>query len=130
MHSFFSFFFLNIWVACTQIKVAGFCGIRFCSHSENSSLNPVLPFDGITRSTPATSPGCRPGGCCCWSRCRSSAGSMTSPPPSDASACSSVGTNACQSDRAELLKLRSVASSEAKIYLSRSRMKSHILIPH
>lgn len=52
----------------------------------------ALCLHGITGWTPATSPGCRPGGCCCWSRCRSSAGSTTSPPPSDASTCSSIGT--------------------------------------
>lgn len=59
---------------------------------------PVLPSDSITRSTPAMSPGCHPGGCCCWSRCRSSVGSTRSLPPSDASACSSVGTTKCQFD--------------------------------
>lgn len=29
--SFFFFFFLNIWVTCTQIKVAGFCGMKLYS---------------------------------------------------------------------------------------------------
>lgn len=38
-----------------------------------------------------TSPGCRHGDCCCWSRCHNSADSMTSPLLSDASTCSSVG---------------------------------------
>lgn len=45
----------------------------------------------ITEWTPRTSPGCRHGGCCCWSRCHSSGGWSSWPPPATSSACSSVG---------------------------------------
>lgn len=46
----------------------------------------------VTEWTPGTSPGCRRGGCCCWSRCRSSGGWSSWLPPAAASACSSVET--------------------------------------
>lgn len=36
------FFFLNIWVTCTQIKVAGFCGMKFYSQQEALTVRTVL----------------------------------------------------------------------------------------
>lgn len=42
--------------------------------------------------TPGKSPGYRHDDCCCWSRCRNSAGWSSRPPLSDAGACSSVRT--------------------------------------
>lgn len=45
----------------------------------------------ITASIPVTGRGCRHADRCCWSRCRNSECWSSSPPPSDASACSSGG---------------------------------------
>lgn len=50
----------------------------------------------ITEWTPRTSPGCRHGGCCCWSRCHSSGGWSSWPPPATSSACSSVDLLQCR----------------------------------
>lgn len=70
-------FLLNIWVTCTQTRW----------------LHLKKAFESITELTPATSSRCRHGDCCCWSHCRSSAGSMRSPLLSDAATCSSVGAH-------------------------------------
>lgn len=44
----------------------------------------------VTGWTLGMSPGCHPGGCCCLSRCRSSGGWSSWPPPVTSSTCSSV----------------------------------------